>query len=75
MLMRLRRRLSGDAIAVHRELGPGMLESTHEVCLTWLLTQRGLGVERQVPMPVVFRGQQLDCGYRLDLLVERRVVV
>ncbi|MEX1182769.1 MAG: GxxExxY protein [Gemmatimonadota bacterium] len=65
----------GDAIAVHRELGPGPLESTYEACLSLLLSRRGLTVERQVPMPLVFRGEQLDCAYRLDLLVERAVVV
>jgi GxxExxY protein len=63
------------AIAVHRELGPGMLESTYEACLTYELLSRGLSVERQKPLPVVFRGQTMDCGYRLDLLVEKKVVV
>jgi GxxExxY protein len=64
-----------DAIAVHRELGPGLLESTYEACLNKLLTQRGLLVERQVALPLIFQGERLDCAYRLDLLVERRVVV
>ena len=65
----------GEAIAVHRELGPGLLESTYESCLASLLAQRGLKVERQVAMPVVFRGQRIDSGYRIDLLVENCVVV
>lgn len=65
----------GEAIAVHRELGPGLLESTYESCLASLLSDRGLTVARQVAMPVVFRGQQIECAYRLDLLVEDRVVV
>jgi GxxExxY protein len=65
----------GDAIAVHRELGPGLLESTYEVCLHALLSRRGWDVERQAPLPVVFQGEKLDCGYRLDLWVERRVVI
>lgn len=65
----------GDAIFVHRELGPGLLESTYEACLVSLLVKRGLKVERQVALPLVFQGQRLECGYRLDLLVERRVVV
>lgn len=65
----------GDAIAVHRELGPGLLESTYEACLTALLSKRGWRVERQVAMPVVFQGERLECAYRLDLLVERQVVV
>ena len=65
----------GDAIAVHRELGPGLLESTYEACLLALLLRRGFHVERQVGMPVVFQGERLECGYRVDLLVEGRVVV
>ena len=65
----------GEAIAVHRELGPGLLESTYENCLASLLSRRGLKVERQVAMPVIFRDQQIACGYRIDLLVEDRVVV
>ena len=63
------------AIAVHHELGPGMLESAYEACLTYELLERGLAVERQKPLPVTYRGQTLDCGYRIDLLVERAVVV
>jgi GxxExxY protein len=65
----------GDAMAVHRELGPGMLESTYEACLCLLLVRRGYTVERQLAMPLVFQGERLECGYRLDLLVEGRVVV
>jgi GxxExxY protein len=65
----------GAAIAVHRELGPGLLESTYAACLCSLLARRGFRVEREVAMPVVFRGDRLECGYRLDLLVEGRVVV
>lgn len=63
------------AIAVHQALGPGMLESSYEACLTYELLDRGLFLERQKPLPIVYRGQILDCGYRLDLLVEGRVVV
>ena len=65
----------GDAIAVHRELGPGLLESTYEACLAALLSRRGWKVERQVALPVTFQGERLEGGYRLDLLVEGRVVV
>lgn len=65
----------GGAIDVHRYLGPGMLEHTYEVCLDAALRQRGLRVERQVPVPVRFLDVRLDCGYRLDLLVEKKVVV
>ena len=63
------------AIAIHHELGPGMLESAYEACLAYELITRGVSVERQKSLPVVYRGQTLDCGYRLDLLVERAVVV
>ena len=65
----------GAAIAVHRELGPGLLESAYEACLAWELTERGLKVERQKALPVTYRGVKVDCGYRIDLLVEEMVVV
>jgi GxxExxY protein len=65
----------GDAIAVHRELGPGLLESTYETCLAALLSRRGWSVERQAAMPVTFQGERLECGYRIDLLVEGQVVI
>ena len=57
------------AISVHRELGPGLLESAYEVCLAYELVQRGCLVEQQKPLPVVYREVKLDCGYRLDLVV------
>jgi GxxExxY protein len=65
----------GGAIDVHRYLGPGLLEHTYEVCLEAALRQRGLGVERQVPVPVRYLNVDLDCGYRIDMLVERVVIV
>lgn len=65
----------GAAIEVHRELGPGALESSYENCLAWELEHRGPRFERQVPLPVIYKGHHLDCGYRMDLLVERQVVV
>jgi len=65
----------GAAIAVHRELGPGLLESAYEACLAYELSQLGLKVERQKALPVVYRGVRLDCGYRIDLLVDERVIV
>jgi GxxExxY protein len=68
-------KIIGAAIAVHHELGPGMLESAYEACLAYELITGGLLVERQKPRPVVYRGQTLDCGYRIDLLVEGAVVV
>jgi GxxExxY protein len=65
----------GAAIAVHRELGPGLLESAYEACLVYELSERGVAVERQKTLPVVYRGAKVDCGYRIDLLVEGCVVV
>jgi GxxExxY protein len=63
------------AIAVHRELGPGLLESAYESCLVYELLQQGLTVERQKALPVTYRGVKIDCGYRIDLLVEDAVIV
>lgn len=65
----------GAAITVHRELGPGLLETTYETCLAYELTQRGVNVERQKALPLKYRGVHLDCGYRTDLLVENTVIV
>ena len=65
----------GAAIAVHRELGPGLLESTYEACLVYEFTERGVAVERQKSLPVDYRGVRIDCGYRIDLLVGNEVVV
>jgi len=67
--------ISGAAIEVHRELGPGLLESTYEACLAYELVERGLKVERQKILPVKYRGVELDCGYRIDLLVEDMIIV
>ena len=63
------------ALVVHSALGPGLLESAYEACLVRELTDRGIKVERQVPVPVVFKGDKLDVGFRLDLLVDDRVIV
>ena len=68
-------RIIGAAIEVHRALGPGLLESTYHACLEHELKQRGLGVETEKELPVVYKGVNLDCGYRIDLLVESTVVV
>ncbi len=62
-------------MAVHRALGPGLLESAYETCLAYEMDCRGLRYERQVPIPVVYRDVELECGYRIDLLVEDQVVV
>lgn len=71
----LTERVIGLAIDVHRELGPGLLESAYEECLCFELKQSGLSHERQVPLPVVYKGARLDCGYRLDVVVEKEVIV
>jgi GxxExxY protein len=65
----------GAAIEVHRALGPGLPESTYETCLAYEITERGLMVEAQKPLPLVYKSVHLDCGYRLDLLVENVVIV
>lgn len=63
------------AMAVHSELGPGLLENIYEHCLMHELSDRGLKVERQVPIPVVYKGNQLEVGFRIDLLVENTLIV
>ena len=60
---------------MHKELGPGLLESAYEACLAYELTQNGLNFERQKDLPLNYRGVNVDCGYRIDLLVETQVVV
>jgi GxxExxY protein len=65
----------GAAIEVHKHLGPGLLESAYEECIAHELQLRNLRVERQKAVPVVYKETKLECGYRLDLLVEGRVVV
>jgi GxxExxY protein len=65
----------GAAIEVHRHLGPGLLESAYESCLCRELNFRGIEFDRQVPLPVRYRSVEVECGYRLDLVVERQVIV
>jgi GxxExxY protein len=72
---RLTEGIIGAAIAAHRALGLGLLESTYQACLEYELQEKGLLYERQKALPVVYKGVQLDCGYRIDLLVEETVVV
>ena len=69
------RQIIGAAIDVHRILGPGMLESAYEECLAYELHQRGLSVAQQVAVPITYKEVHLECGYRMDLLVQNRVVV
>lgn len=68
-------RIIGCAIKVHRVLGPGLLESTYEICLIHELSKAGLRLESQVALPVVYDGIRLDAGYRIDLLVEDQIIV
>ena len=63
------------AIEVHRHLGPGLLESVYQACLEHELSLRGYFVEREQPLPVVYKGIKIECGFRVDLFVERRVIV
>lgn len=63
------------AVKVHKELGPGLLESAYEECLYQELLECGVSSIKQVPMPLIYKGRKLDLGYRLDLLVEDKVVI
>jgi GxxExxY protein len=65
----------GCAVKVHRALGPGLLENVYEACLAHEFHKVGLGFERQLALPVIYDGTKIDLGYRLDLVVERRVVI
>ena len=71
----LTERIIGAAISVHKELGPGLLESTYEACLAYELAEREMKFERQKSVPIIYRSSRLDCGYRVDLLVEGKVIV
>jgi GxxExxY protein len=68
-------KIIGCVYKVHSELGPGLLESTYEVCLEHELRKDGLNVERQKALPVVYDGIKLDAGYRIDLLVENQIIL
>ena len=68
-------RILAAAIAIHRKLGPGLLESAYEACLAYELQKSGLEVERQKAVPLVYEDVKLDCGFRADLVIERKVVV
>ena len=65
----------GCAIEVHKHLGPGLLESGYEECTCYEMTHGGLAVRRQVPLPVIYKGVKLDCGYRIDAIVEETVIL
>lgn len=68
-------KIIGCAIQVHRELGPGLLESSYEECLYYELVQSGLLVEKQKPLPLVYKEVRLDCGYRIDLMIEGKIII
>jgi GxxExxY protein len=71
----LTEKIIGCAIEVHRHLGPGLLENAYEECLCRELALQGIGFERQVSLPVEYKGVKLDCGYRMDLVIEGKAVV
>src|ERR1700674_2562157 len=71
----LTEKIIGFAIEVHRHLGPGLLESTYEECLCHELMENGVGFQRQVPLPVVYKSVRLDCGYRIDIVVENPLIL
>ena len=71
----LTNQIIGSAIDVHRTLGPGLLESAYEECLAHELSQRGIPFDRQKPLPVIYRGLKLECGYRADFMVDGNVIV
>ena len=68
-------RVIGCAIEVHRQLGPGLLESAYEHCLAHELSRAGIAFQLQHPQPVRYRDIQLDCGYRIDMLVESELII
>lgn len=74
-LNRITECIIGAAIAVHRELGPGLLESSYEACMTLELSRTGLPFERQKMIPLLYRGYSLDAAYRVDFLVSNAVIV
>ena len=71
----LSERVIGLAIDVHRQLGPGLLESAYEECLCFELLQSGIRHERQVAQPILYKGTRLDCGYRMDVVAERELII
>ena len=69
------KKIIGAAIEVHKQLGPGLLESSYEVCLAYELRQQGLNIQTQVALPVVYKEVKLEAGYRIDVLVENKVII
>jgi GxxExxY protein len=68
-------KIIGAAIEVHKQIGPGLLESSYEKCLAFELLQNGLKIQTQVPVPIMYKGIKLDVSYKLDILVEEKVII
>jgi GxxExxY protein len=71
----LTEKIIGAAIEVHKALGPGLLESAYRACSVFELRQQGIHVDNELELPVVYKGVQVDCGYRIDVMVEKKVIV
>jgi GxxExxY protein len=71
----LSNKIIGCSIKIHKALGPGLLESAYKECLFYKLNQDGIYVEKEKPMPLIYENVNLECGYRIDLLVEKKVVI
>lgn len=71
----LSNKVIGCAIEVHQTLGPGLLESAYQQCLHFELLSNGLSVETEKPLPVIYKGVELDCGYRMDIVVENEIII
>ena len=72
---KLSSKVIGCVIDVHKELGPGLLESTYEQCLAYELKLKAISFQQQYPLPVQYKGVHLDCGYRIDLIVEDEIII
>jgi len=68
-------KIIGSAIEIHRALGPGLLESCYQECLFYELKSNGIYVEKQKPLPLIYKDVNMECGYRIDLLVENKIIV
>ncbi|MBG43340.1 MAG: GxxExxY protein [Aequorivita sp.] len=68
-------KIIGASIEVHKQLGPGLLESTYEICLAHELKLMGLEVKQQIPLPVIYKDVKLNAGYRIDMIVENKVII
>ena len=72
---KISQKIIAAAIEVHKELGPGLLESSYEICLAYELRKQGLNIQTQVVLPVVYKNISLDAGYRIDILIENKVIL